>query len=60
MFPSPTSEPSLSAEPLSERTPRPVEWLWPGRLALGKRAMLDADPSLGKSLVALDLGRGPR
>ncbi|MGH7173956.1 MAG: AAA family ATPase [Gemmataceae bacterium] len=34
---------------------RPVSWLWPGRLALGKLAMLDGDPGLGKSLVTLDL-----
>lgn len=34
---------------------RPVTWLWPGRLALGKLAMLDGDPGLGKSLVTLDL-----
>src|SRR5262249_172381 len=30
-------------------------WLWPGRLALGKLAMLDGDPGMGKSLLALDL-----
>ncbi|HTU18767.1 MAG TPA: AAA family ATPase [Gemmataceae bacterium] len=34
---------------------RPVSWLWPGRLARGKLAMLDGDPGLGKSLVTLDL-----
>ncbi len=34
---------------------RPLSWLWPGRLALGKLAMLDGDPGLGKSLVTLDL-----
>ena len=34
---------------------RPVSWLWPGRLALGKLAILDGDPGLGKSLVTLDL-----
>ncbi len=30
-------------------------WLWSGRLALGKLAILDGDPGLGKSLLALDL-----
>src|SRR5262245_18222838 len=30
-------------------------WLWPNRLALGKLAILDAVPGLGKSLVVLDL-----
>jgi hypothetical protein len=34
---------------------RPIAWLWSGRLALGKLAMLDGDPGLGKSLVTLDL-----
>jgi hypothetical protein len=29
--------------------------LWPGRLALGKLAVLDGDPDQGKSLVTLDL-----
>ncbi|HWG41633.1 MAG TPA: AAA family ATPase [Gemmataceae bacterium] len=32
-----------------------MSWLWPGRLALGKLAILDGDPGLGKSLVTLDL-----
>jgi len=32
-----------------------VEWLWPGRLPLGKLAILDGDPGLGKSLVTLDI-----
>jgi len=32
-----------------------VAWLWPGRLALGKLAMLDADPGMGKSLLTLEL-----
>jgi hypothetical protein len=38
-----------------ELAPRPLDWLWPGRLALGKLAILDGDPGLGKSLVTLDL-----
>jgi hypothetical protein len=40
---------------VSELTPEAYAWLWPGRLALGKLAMLDGDPGLGKSLLALDL-----
>jgi hypothetical protein len=55
VLPPSTNLPSLIAEPLSELAPHAVEWLWPGRLALGKLAMLDGDPSQGKSLVALDL-----
>jgi len=34
---------------------RPVEWLWPGRIPLGKVTLLAGDPGLGKSLVALDV-----
>jgi hypothetical protein len=34
---------------------RQIEWLWPGWFALGKPALLDGDPGLGKSLLALDL-----
>jgi hypothetical protein len=40
---------------LSEVEPESVEWLWPGRLPLGKLAVLDGDPGLGKSAVTLDL-----
>src|SRR5262245_28011092 len=39
----------------STLTPRSLCWLWPDRLALGKLAILDGDPGLGKSMVALDL-----
>jgi hypothetical protein len=36
----------------SELTLRPIDWLWPGRLALGELAVLEGDPGLGKSFVA--------
>jgi hypothetical protein len=39
----------------SNLAPRCVEWLWPGRLALGKLAILEGDPGLSKSFLALDL-----
>jgi hypothetical protein len=42
-------------QPVSQLEARPLEWLWSGRLALGKLAMLDGDPGMGKSLLALDL-----
>jgi hypothetical protein len=41
--------------PVGQLVARPLSWLCPGRLALGKLAILDGDPGLGKSLVALDL-----
>src|SRR5437868_10099227 len=44
-----------SFDPVGQLGARVVSWLWPGRMALGKLAILDGDPGLGKSLVALDL-----
>jgi RecA-family ATPase len=41
--------------PISQLCARPVEWLWPLHLALGKLAILEGDPGLGKSFLALDL-----
>src|SRR5438094_9836710 len=32
-----------------------VEWLWKGRVPLGKITLIDGDPGLGKSLLTLDL-----
>lgn len=40
---------------LSEVEPEQVEWLWPGRLPLGKLSVLDGDPGLGKSAITLDI-----
>jgi hypothetical protein len=40
---------------LSDIEPRPVQWLWPGRIALGKLTLLAGDPGLGKSCLSLDL-----
>lgn len=40
---------------LSDVRPERVEWLWPGRIALGKLTLLAGDPGLGKSFVTLDM-----
>jgi AAA domain len=40
---------------LCDWEPRPIEWLWPGRVAAGKLTLIDGDPSQGKSLLTLDL-----
>lgn len=32
-----------------------VQWLWPGRIAIGKLTLLIGDPDLGKSFVSLDI-----
>lgn len=37
---------------LSEVEPELVEWLWPGRIPLGKLTIIDGDPGLGKSTLA--------
>src|SRR5438477_11172747 len=55
MSDSTTSDESIGLRPASQIVARPVAWLWLGRLALGKLAMLDGDPGAGKSLVTLDL-----
>jgi putative DNA primase/helicase len=34
--------------------PARVDWLWPGRIALGKVTLLAGDPGLGKSLLTID------
>jgi hypothetical protein len=41
--------------PVGQLIARPLWWLWPNRLALGKPSILDGDPGVGKSLLALDL-----
>ncbi len=33
-----------------------VDWLWPGRLAIGKITILDGDPDVGKSTLTCDIG----
>jgi hypothetical protein len=50
----PPSDPAPRLVAVSEVAERPVEWLWAGRLALGKLAALEGDPGLGKSMAALD------
>ena len=55
---------------LSGVEPVPVDWLWPGYLAIGKLTLLGGDPDSGKSLICTDAAarqskgihwpRGPR
>ncbi len=40
---------------LQEVEPRPVEWLWPGTIPVGKVTVLAGDPGRGKSLITLDI-----
>ena len=45
----------LSVRSMAEISPRRIEWLWPGRIPIGKVSLLCGDPGLGKSLVTLDI-----
>jgi RecA-family ATPase len=36
----------------SDIFPTPVDWLWPGRIAIGKTTLIGGDPGLGKSQVS--------
>jgi replicative DNA helicase len=40
--------------PLADVQPERLTWLWPGRIPAGKLVVLDGDPSVGKSTVAID------
>lgn len=40
---------------LDQVQPEQVQWLWPGRIPLGKVTILQGDPGLGKSTLALDI-----
>ncbi len=52
----PTRPPaSAKTVPLHTVTAKEVLWLWPNWLPLGKLAVLDGDPGLGKSTLLLDL-----
>lgn len=53
--PPPEPEVEIVSARLSSVRMTAVEWLWPGRVAVGKYCLLCGDPGLGKSIVALDL-----
>ena len=37
----------------NEVKPEPVEWVWPGRVAIGKTTLIGGDPGLGKSQLSI-------
>jgi hypothetical protein len=43
----------VDARRLSDVQMRPIEWLWPGRIALGKHTALAGEPGTGKSTLLL-------
>jgi len=50
-----TGRPRAIARRVHEVDREALEWLWPGRIPLGKLSLLAGDPGLGKSLVSLDM-----
>jgi putative DNA primase/helicase len=50
-----TNGPALVAVRASEIEILPVEWLWPGKMALGKLSLIAGEPGLGKSQLTAAL-----
>jgi RecA-family ATPase len=40
---------------LADVEPKPINWLWPDRIARGKLTLISGDPGLGKSLITVAL-----
>src|SRR5215217_835275 len=36
----------------SDIEPQPIEWLWPGKIAIGKQTLIVGEPGLGKSQLS--------
>ena len=51
----PTLVSSLIVRRVSDVPRSKLEWLWPGRIPLGKLTLLAGDPGLGKSMVSIDI-----
>lgn len=49
------NKPHAILQRLAGVTREVLEWLWPGRIPLGKLTLLAGDPGLGKSFVTLDI-----
>jgi putative DNA primase/helicase len=47
------SGPELIARCAADVKPEPVEWLWPGRVALGKLTLIAGEAGLGKSQLSI-------
>lgn len=46
---------SIYSTPLSEIETQQITWLWENRIAQGKITVLEGDPGMGKSLLAIDI-----
>lgn len=40
---------------LTDVETKPIQWLWPQRIAIGKLSIIAGDPGLGKSFLTLDI-----
>lgn len=49
------SSTDLKVTQFSSIQPRPIQWLWHGRLALGKLTLLTGDGGVGKGMLLVDL-----
>src|SRR6476620_6069345 len=54
----------LIAQRAADISPERIEWLWPGRVAIGKQTLIAGEAGLGKSQIlsamaaAITMGRG--
>ncbi|GBE07067.1 MAG TPA: AAA family ATPase [Phycisphaerales bacterium] len=45
----------LTSTSYADIQPQEIDWLWPGRIAIGKLTLIAGDPGLGKSMVSIAL-----
>ena len=56
--PMPSSDPAeckLVVRCMADVEPEKIEWLWPGRIAIGKQTLIGGEPGLGKSQITTAL-----
>jgi putative DNA primase/helicase len=53
LSPEATCGPALITQCAADVTPEPVEWLWPGRIAIGKLTLIAGEAGLGKSQLSI-------
>jgi len=51
----PTIKVPSEVQSMESVRPELVQWLWPGRIALGKITLIAGDPGLGKSYLTIDI-----
>jgi hypothetical protein len=48
-------KPALISRCAADITPAPIEWLWPGRVAVGKLTLVAGEAGLGKSQIGVNM-----